>query len=138
MADTDEATPFLIHPGVRVYVNGEQRSFFDRYSDYIYLVAFIGSGMGSVAAGLFGWFGVRREGDPSEPLRKMQTLLDGVREAPNADELDRCEREADEMVRSVYAHAIKDELQPSSITGFDMAMHELRARIAARRAALAG
>ena len=35
--DLDEATPFLIHPGVRAYVNGEQRNFFERYSDYIYL-----------------------------------------------------------------------------------------------------
>ena len=25
--DVDEATSFLIHPGVRAYVNGEQRTF---------------------------------------------------------------------------------------------------------------
>ena len=37
--DLDEATSFLIHPGVRAYVNGEQRNWFDRYSDYIYLGA---------------------------------------------------------------------------------------------------
>ena len=37
--DVDEASAFLMHPGVRAYVNGEQRTWFDRYNDYIYLGA---------------------------------------------------------------------------------------------------
>src|ERR1043165_5210996 len=55
--DLDEPTPFLIHPGTRAYVNGEQKTLFDRYSDWIYFGAFIMSGLGSVLAGLFGWLG---------------------------------------------------------------------------------
>ena len=51
--DVDEATSFLIHPGVRVYVNGEQRSFLDRYSDLIFIGMFVASGLGSVTTGLF-------------------------------------------------------------------------------------
>ena len=53
--DLDEPTPFLIHPGMRAYVNGDQRNLFDRYSDYIYLGAFLISGLGSVVAGMFGY-----------------------------------------------------------------------------------
>ena len=34
----------------KVYVNGEQKNLFDRYSDYVYLALFVGSGLGSVAA----------------------------------------------------------------------------------------
>ena len=60
--DLDEATSFLIHPGVRAYVNGDQKSLFDRYSDWIYFGAFIMSGLGSVVAGMFGWMGGRRDG----------------------------------------------------------------------------
>lgn len=136
--DLDEATAFLIHPGVRAYVNGDQKSLFDRYNDWIYFGAFIMSGLGSVAAGLFGWLGGKREDGPAVQLHKVQDAFDAVRDAPNAEELDRLEREADEIFRAVFTRGAKDELSAASIASFDMGMRELRARIASRRAALAG
>ena len=136
--DLDEATAFLIHPGVRAYVNGEQKSVFDRYSDWIYFGAFIMSGLGSVVAGMFGWMGGKREDGPAVQLHKAEAAFDAVRDAPNAEELDRLEREADEIFRAVFTRGAKDELSASAVASFDMAMTELRARIASRRAALAG
>jgi TRAP-type uncharacterized transport system substrate-binding protein len=136
--DLDEATAFLIHPGTRAYVNGDQKTLFDRYNDWIYFGAFIMSGLGSVAAGLFGWLGGRREDAPLAQEKKMEAALDAVRDAPDAEALDRVEREADEVFRSVFAHGVKDELSAASIASFDLALRELRSRIAARRAALAG
>jgi TRAP-type uncharacterized transport system substrate-binding protein len=136
--DVDEATSFLIHPGVRVYVNGEQRSFLDRYSDWIYLGMFVGSGLGSVTAGLFGLMGGRRERDPMAPVRDLQPVLDAVRDAPNLEELDKLERAAEDIFRATYAHGIKDELPAAGIASFDMAMREFRSRVAARRSVLAG
>ena len=47
-------------------------------------------------------------------------------------------READEIFRAVFTRGAKDELSAASIASFDMGMRELRARIASRRAALAG
>lgn len=135
--DTDEATPFLLHPGVRAYVNGEQRNWFDRYSDWIYLGMFVGSGLGSVAVGIFGLMGARREDSPTAQLHKVQSALDAIRDASNAEELDRLEREADEIFRAVLAHVAKDQPSAASIASFDMAMTELRGRIAGRRMALA-
>lgn len=136
--DTDEASAFLIHPGVRAYVSGEQRSWFDRYSDWIYLGMFFGSGIGSVAAGMFGLMTGKREDRPVAQSHRIQSILDAVRSAANAEELDRLQREADEVFRSVFAHGVKEEISAGSIASFDMAMTELRGRIAARRAALSG
>ena len=66
--DVEEASAFLIHPGVRAYVNGEQRTWFDKYNDYIYLGLFLGSGLGSVAAGMFGWMrSGKRQARPQVP-----------------------------------------------------------------------
>jgi len=135
--DLEEATPFLIHPGVRMYVNGEQRTWFDRYNDYIYLALFLGTGLGSVAAGMFGLAVGKREDVPGIQRQKVQAALDTVRDATSAAELDELEREADAIFRSVFAHGAKDELSAASIASFDMALSELRGRIAARRTALA-
>ena len=136
--DLDEPTPFLIHPGTRAYVNGEQKNLFDRYSDWIYFGAFIMSGLGSVAAGLFGWLGGRRNGDTQVPLRRMQDLLAAARDAPDTQTLDQLERDADGVFNSVYAHGIKNELSASALAAFNLGLTELRRSIALRRAALAG
>jgi hypothetical protein len=133
--DTDEATPFLIHPGVRAYVSGEQRSFFERYSDYIYLLMFLGSGLGSVVTGLFGWTGAGTRDAPQVPVRRVEAVFDAVRDAKSREELDAAEREADTIFRSVFHEGAAGRLPEGGIASFGMAMNELRGRIAARRAA---
>ena len=135
--DLDEATAFLIHPGVRAYVNGDQKSLFDRYNDWIYFGAFIMSGLGSVAAGLFGWLGGRRDGNPQAPLLKLQELMTVARDAPDTATLDQLERDADEAFQAAYAHGIKDELSASALASFDLGLGELRRCVTARRAVLA-
>jgi len=135
--DVDEATPFLIHPGVRAYVNGDQHNLFDRYSDWIYFGAFALSGLGSVAAGFFGWLG-GGNATPRVPVQQVQTLFDTVRDAKTREELDAAEREADAMFRSVFSEGAAGKLPDGALASFGMAMNELRSRIAARRANLAG
>jgi TRAP-type uncharacterized transport system substrate-binding protein len=136
--DLEEATSFLVHPGVRMYVNGEQRSWFDKYNDYIYLGLFLGSGLGSIAAGMFTWMGGRNSREPQVPAKRLEAALDAVRDARTAEELDAAEREADAMFRSVFGMGLAGELSQSAVASFDMAMAELRSRIADRRTALAG
>ena len=42
------------------YGDGEQKTFFDRYNDWIYIALLLASGIGSAFAGLFGWFDTKR------------------------------------------------------------------------------
>ena len=135
--DLDDPTPFLIHPGTRAYVNGDQKNLFDRYSDWIYLGAFIMSGLGSVIAGVFGYFGGRRDGEGQEPLRKLQELLAAARVAPDAAALDQLERDAAAAFDAVYSQGIKDGLSASAMASFNLGLSELHRCIEARRAALA-
>jgi TRAP-type uncharacterized transport system substrate-binding protein len=133
--DLDEPTPFLIHPGTRAYVNGDQKNLLDRYSDWIYLGAFFMSGLGSVVVAIFGYFGRPRDGDGRAPLRKLQELVAAARVAPDAAALDQLERDADATFDSVYAHGIKDEISASALTSFNLGLAELHRSIATRRAA---
>jgi hypothetical protein len=135
--DVDEATAYLIHPGVRAYVNGEQRTWFDRYNDYIYLGLFLGSGVGSVAAGMYGLMrGGKRRGPQQVPRQRIEAALDAVRDARTSEQLDAAEREADEIFRSVFALGVEGKLSGDAIASFNLATSELRSRIAARRSAL--
>jgi hypothetical protein len=132
--DVDEASAFLVHPGVRAYVNGEQRSWFDKYSDYIYLGLFLGSGLGSVAAGMFGWMrGSSTPVRPPLPRQRIELVFDAVRDAKTAVQLDAAEREADDLLRSVFALGVDGKLSGEAIASFNLAMSDLRSRISARR-----
>jgi TRAP-type uncharacterized transport system substrate-binding protein len=134
--DLDDPTPYLIHPGTRAYVNGDQKNVFDRYSDWIYFGAFIMSGLGSVVAAAFGYFGGRRN-DAQAPMHKLQELVMAARVAPDVAALSQIESDADATFDSVYARGIKDELSAPALVSFDLGLSELRRAIAARRAALA-
>ena len=134
--DLDDPTPFLIHPGTRAYVNGDQKNLLDRYSDWIYLGAFFLSGLGSAIAAAFGYFGGRRN-DGQAPMRKLQELVVAARVAPDVATLSQIESDADATFDSVYARGIKDELSAPALVSFDLGLSELRRAIAARRAALA-
>src|SRR5262249_37300702 len=134
--DVDEATPYLIHPGVRAYVNGEQRTWFDKYNDYIYLGLFLASGVGSVTVGMFSWMRNRNRHAPQVPVRRSEAALDAVRNAKTGEELDAAEQEADEIFRFVLGMGAEGKLPAERIASAEMAMSELRSRIAARRAAL--
>ena len=133
--DVDKETSFLIHPGVRVYANGE-RTWFDRYGDYLYVGLFIVGGIGSVAAGMFGWLRRRNAERAELPVHRIEAVLDAVRDANTPDELDAAERDTDAIFRAVFGMGAAGQLSADRVASFDMALGELRSRIAARRAVL--
>jgi TRAP-type uncharacterized transport system substrate-binding protein len=132
--DTDEATGYLIHPGVRAYVDGEQQNWFERYSDYIYLAMFAATGIGSVVVALLS----RMNGDAThDPLQRIQAAFEAACGARTREAVDAAEREADEVFRSVFGTGAGKRLPENGMVRIGVAMSELRNRIAAQRAALA-
>lgn len=131
--DLDETSSFIIHPGTRTFVNGEQKNFFDRYSDWIYLGLFVGSFAGSIATGMLSWFGAQRRRDTMEHVMQLEKSLDGLRDMRSIKDVDAVERKADEVFRIALAKAVNGDLDSSGIATFEMAMSDARSRIAAQR-----
>ena len=50
--DTDKDAVIPVHPGAAAFVDGEEKTFLDRYSDYIWWALMALSAMGSAGA----WF----------------------------------------------------------------------------------
>src|SRR5205814_7940740 len=57
--DTDKDATIPVHPGAAAFVDGEEKTFLDRYSDYIWWGLMALSAMGSVGA----WFAGRLKKD---------------------------------------------------------------------------
>lgn len=134
--DLDDKSAFLVHPGTRIFVNGDQKTFFDRYSDYIYLGLFLGGGIGSVITGALSWMGIRQRRESLDDILQIEDVLGSIAAAQHADELDMLERKTDEIVDSAVDHGAKGLYSSSEIATFQLAITEARSRIASRRLAL--
>jgi TRAP-type uncharacterized transport system substrate-binding protein len=137
--DTDEVTALLVHPGVQAYTSGEQKSFLEKYSDYIYLGLFLVSGLGSVAAGLFGQFGQQRQREAMEHVASIEAALTAARGPMTAAEIDALEQRVDDCVRAALKRVSEGDMNEAGIAAFQIALTEVRRRIeAARRSHAAG
>lgn len=135
--ETEKGSSVQVHPGARGYLTGEQKTFLEQYSDYLYLLIFGLSLGGSAIAGVIGYFGVgRREPDPGR-LPDVLQLLREVRATDDPDTLDRIAQVADD----IFVESIEKSKEP----GFDegrfatltLALDRLNAALADRRRALA-
>jgi len=78
---SERGAAFPTHQGAAAYVDSEERSFFERYGDWLYLVLFGGSGLGSILAAFASWRdGARRRDD----LKRLGTLHRLVAETAGA------------------------------------------------------
>jgi len=131
---TDEATGYLIHPGVRAYLDGEQQNWFERYSDYIYLAMFAATGIASVVIAVLSRMKVDATHDP---LQRIRAAFEAACGARTREAVDAAEREADDIFRSLFGAEAGKRPSESGMVGIGVAMSELRNRIASQRAALA-
>ena len=97
--DTDKDAVIPVHPGAAAYVDGEEKTFLDRYSDYIWWSLMALSAMGSTGA----WFASylkKDERNTNSSLReRLLEMLAAARRSDSIDELDDLQAEADDILR---------------------------------------
>ena len=134
--DTDKDAALPAHPGAAAYVDGEEKTFLDRYSDYLWGGIMALSALGSAGA----WFAsyLKRDERVHSPLReRLLAMLALARVAPSVDDLDALQAEADDILRTTldaYEHGTVDE---GGLTAFNIAINQFHNAIADRRTALA-
>jgi hypothetical protein len=124
------------HPGAAAYFNDAERSFFDRYGDWVYILAMVASVLGSIAAALSNYVGnasLRRRGI----AKRLSALLKRARAANNTDALARIEAEADKIVGRAMVLVESGKLPADSLASFSLSFDLVRRAAAERRAHLA-
>jgi TRAP-type uncharacterized transport system substrate-binding protein len=136
--DTDKDAAVPVHPGAAAYLDGELKSFFDRYNDWIYLGLMVFSLLGSALAGLLSY---NKADDRVRRLEGLVKLLEITKEArtatalPVMDDLQaRLDAIQADMIREVEANA----LDQTALMAFSLSFEQARLAIADRRAALLG
>jgi TRAP transporter TAXI family solute receptor len=134
--DTDKDAAIPVHPGAAAFVDGEEKSFLDRYSDYIWWGLIALSAMGSAGA----WFaGYLKNGGRTNNSSVRERLLDMVARARRSDsieELDQMQSEADDILRDTLHCFDHGTIEQSALTAFGIALEQFHLAVADRKALL--
>ncbi len=86
--DTDKDATIPVHPGAAAFVDGEEKTFLDRYSDYIWwgLMAF--SAMGSAGAWFAGYLKQDERNTNTSQRERLLEMLKAARQSDSTEELD--------------------------------------------------
>ncbi len=135
--DTDKDAALPAHAGAAAYIDGNERSFMDKYSDYIWGVVLLLSGFGSVAAWLRHY--LRREERSENALHRDRLLnaISSVREATSLDDLAAMQSAADDILRETLACHEDGAIEDGDLTAFGLVLAQFHQAIVDRRAVIA-
>jgi TRAP transporter TAXI family solute receptor len=135
--DTDKDAVIPAHPGAAAYVDGEEKTFSDRYSDYIWWTLMGLSALGSAGA----WFASylkRDERHNTSSLReRLLEMLAMARRSDSTSELDALQAEADTILRDTLTSFEHGAIGEGSLTAFNIALEQFHNAVADRKAVLA-
>ena len=125
-----------IHPGAAAYLDGEERSFFDIYGDWLYYGLFGFGLLGSSFAWMTRMLTPVARVSNTHLFERLLSMLASTRKASTGDELDELEREADEIFANAVRKAEAEALDETQLMTFSLALAYLRQAIAERRRSL--
>jgi TRAP transporter TAXI family solute receptor len=132
-SDTDKDAVIPVHPGAAAFVDGEEKSFLDRYSDFIWWGLMGLSAMGSVGAWFAGYL-KKDERDNNSTLReRLLDMIARARRSDSAEELDEMQSEADDILRDTLQCFEHGAIEEGALTAFNIALEQFHHAVADRR-----
>jgi TRAP transporter TAXI family solute receptor len=135
--DTDKDAAIPVHPGAAAYVDGEEKTFLDRYSDYIWFSLMGLSLLGSVGAWFASYFKKDERSTNSSLRERLLDMLAIARHSDSTDELDQMQAEADAILRETLQCFEHGTIEEGTLTAFNIALEQFHNAVADRKALLA-
>jgi len=134
--DTDKDAVIPAHPGAAAFVDGEEKTFLDRYSDFIWWGLMGLSAMGSVGAWFAGYLKKDERDGNSSQRERLLDMIALARKSDSIEELDRMQSEGDDILRSTLRCFEHGAIEEGSLTAFNIALEQFHNAVADRRALL--
>ena len=136
--DTDKDAAIPVHPGAAAFVDGDEKTFLDRYSDYIWWGLMALSAMGSAGAWFAGYLKKDERGNNSSLRERLLDMLARARRSDSAEELDQMQSEADDILRDALRCFDDGGIEQGALTAFSIALAQFHNAVADRKALLNG
>ena len=134
--DTDKDAALPAHEGAAAYFDGNERTFLERYTDYIWGVILVLSGLGSVGAWLRHYW-KRDERESYETHRDdLLDLISKARQAESPEALSAMQSKADEVLREALDCYEDGAIEEGDLSAIGLALEQLHRAVVDRRMAL--
>jgi TRAP transporter TAXI family solute receptor len=134
--DTEKDAAIPVHPGAAAFVDGGEKTFIDRYSDYIWWGLMLVSAMGSAGAWFAGYLKKDERYNNSTLRERLLDMLAAARRSDSIEELDRMQTEADDILRDTLQCFEHGAISEGALTAFNIALDQFHNAVADRKALL--
>ncbi len=135
---TDKGLALPAHAGTAAYIDDDEQTFFDKYSDFIYIGAMLAGVLASGVTALLGRINGRRAASLDTSVGRLVDMLALVRAAPSTAALDALQAEADGLMASALDASAAASGDDRRLAVFGLALNQVRAAVRDRRAQLGG
>jgi TRAP transporter TAXI family solute receptor len=134
--DTDKDAALPAHQGAAAYIDGTERTFLEKYTDYIWGVILVVSGLGSAGA----WLRHHWNRDEREQYTlhrdNLLNLISKARQAESAEQLAEMQHEADALLRETLNCYDDEAIEEGDLSAIGMALEQFHHAVADRRATI--
>ena len=131
--DTDKDAVIPVHPGAAAYVDGEEKTFLDRYSDYIWWSLMGLSAMGSAGAWFASFMKRDERNNNTSQRERLLDMLALARKSDSLEELDQMQTEADKILRDTLNCYEYGAIEEGTLTAFNIALEQFHNAVADRK-----
>lgn len=134
--DTDKDAELPVHRGAAAYLDGNERTFLDKYSDYFWFAILVLSGLGSAGAWLRHF--LKREEREQNTVQRDQVLdlISRVRTAETPEDVLEMESEVDHVLRETLAAYDDGAIEEEDLSAFGLVLEQFHHAVADARAAM--
>ncbi len=134
--DTDKDATIPAHPGAAAFVDGEEKTFLDRYSDFIWWSLMALSAMGSAGAWFASYLKKDERSNNSSLRDRLLEMIALARKTDATDELDQLQAEADGILRDTLQCFEHGAIEEGGLIAFNIALEQFHNAVADRRTLL--
>jgi TRAP-type uncharacterized transport system substrate-binding protein len=135
---TDKDASVAVHPGAAAFFTGDQKTFFDRYSDLMYWGLMLFSFSGSAIAGIMGFTKIDDRVRRLKALERLLELTKSARHAESVEALDQLQAKADQILGEMIMEVENDALDETALMAFSVSLDQAQLAISERRGVLLG
>jgi TRAP transporter TAXI family solute receptor len=134
--DTEKDTELPVHRGAAAVIDGNERTFLDKYGDYFWFGLLLLSALGSAGAWLRRYLNRDERGENTSHRKRILAMLATVRGAESNQDLLALQREADDIIAETLECYDDGAMEQEELAAFALVLELLSHAIAERRAAL--
>ena len=136
--DTDKDAVVQAHPGAAAYLDDEQQTFLDRYSDVLYWGLMLMSFVGSAAAWLMSYAKADDRVRRMRVIEQLLAIVQAARTAKTLAEVERLRQEVDAILVRTLHQVERNDLEQSALMAFSLALDQAQLAVNDRHATLIG